>query len=53
MFRGEVQSTPHQALPYRVVVWRDGEVARAKPAASYREAERTLIRLLAEARSFA
>jgi hypothetical protein len=34
------------------VVWRHGQVERAKPAASYREAERALIRLLEEARSF-
>jgi hypothetical protein len=53
MFKGEVQSTPDQALPYRAVVWREGQVERAKPAASYREAERALVRLLAEARSFA
>ena len=53
MFRGEVQSTPDQALPYRAVVWRRGHLARAKPAASYREAERTLLRLLEEARSLA
>ena len=39
------------ALP--LFVWRDGDVARAKPAASYREAERALMRLLEEARASA
>jgi hypothetical protein len=50
MFRGEIQRTPDQALPFRAVVWSRGELTRARPAASQDEARRVLIRLLAEAR---
>ncbi|MDB5453980.1 MAG: hypothetical protein JWO33_2558 [Caulobacteraceae bacterium] len=44
-----VRTTPHQPHPYAAVICRGDVLMRSKPVATLGEAERVLLRLLAEA----
>jgi hypothetical protein len=51
MFSGYITSTPQDALPYRVIVRRDGHIVRAQAVQSMSEGARRLDELLRRERA--